>query len=124
MIKEFNEFLMESVGDDIKSFGRKIYNTTKINAAYIMTGYKKEFMDLVNDINSYSKGEITKKELTHQFVSFLKLLGITSTVVIHSFLTIAIIIAFKRWGLTKFLPDAFQDEDKKIDEKIESILKN
>lgn len=48
---------------------KKLYKMSKVNGKYILNGYKTEFMDFVGSINKYSKGEITKKELTRRFVS-------------------------------------------------------
>ena len=95
----------------------KVYNKGKINSKYILTSYRNEFVDFVQTIKKYNKGEITKKELSIKFISFLKLIGMTVPIITNTTLTIFIILSFKKWGLDRYLPDSFKkeiEEDKRL----------
>ena len=120
MIKKFIEYMkFESLMDKdyhtqdkrvLNDFISKIYKFSEVNGRYILEGQRDELKDFVGSIRKYNKGEITKKQLTKKFVSFLKLLGITVPTIVHSVITIAIILSFKKWGLERYLPDAFQKQ--------------
>lgn len=120
MIKRFKDFILfESLMDKdyhisdkktVNKFMQKIIKAGKVNGRYILLGYRNELKDFALSFKKYKKGEISKKELGKRWISFLKLLGITAPTIIHSVLTITIILAFKKWGLERYLPDAFQDD--------------
>lgn len=98
----------------INDFVDKILKVGKVNGKYILNGYKDELKDFVVAMNKWRRGDITKKELGRRWISFLKLLGISAPTIIHSFLTLSIILSFKKWGLERYLPDAFKDDYVKL----------
>jgi len=93
-------------------FVNRIINSGKINGRYILNGYKNEFNDFILSIKKYNNGEITKYELKRKFISFLKLIGMSIPFITSTTLGITIILLFKKWGLERYLPDAFQGEKK------------